>query len=169
MTLCQHDIPPANCAACRDALRNAPRPRRGFNSTVAASDKPISQMSAKQRKRLSLDSEIAEVVKGRDAHICIACKWLWRRDRDCNVVHHIARKKTHKGGGLRDMTGYQIALCNECHQDEHAQNGYDRKLFIEVVENGDMVTHKMWQTVNKEYRACERPAVSNYNPLEQDE
>jgi 5-methylcytosine-specific restriction endonuclease McrA len=122
--------------------------------------KPIAKVSKAQRRRLKMDAVCADEVMSRDSFQCQACRWLDSKNVDASVVHHIARKRTHLGVEVRFRLGYQIALCEECHADEHGQNGLSRKLSITVEGEGDRLT----QRLERAGKQAER-TVSDWNPF----
>jgi hypothetical protein len=150
---------------CRPKVTE-PKPEkpRAFNSTLAAPTKPIAKVSKKHRKVLAMDGVCADEVMSRDGFQCQACRWLDSKNVDATVVHHIARKRTHLGVEVRFRLGYQIALCDECHADEHGQNGLSRKLTITVEGEGARVVQRLARAGKQAERE-----VSDWNPFETDE
>lgn len=148
---------------------------RAFNSTMPAPSKPMNRVSVKGRKIDGWDAICADEALSRDGYICIACKWLWGKERPAEVVHHIQGKNTHHGPERRFMLLWQVSLCNECHADTESQNGHSRWLDIGAFEDVDNSrgTQLFKQTkvvdgqrVTKE---AARPNVANWNPLREED
>jgi hypothetical protein len=139
-----------------------PEKARAFNSTLSAG-KGLSPVGKRGRKLQRLDGLCADEVMSRDGYACQSCQWLDGRKVDAHAVHHIARKQTHRGVDLRFNVGHQVALCFDCHGDEHAQNGMSRKLTITVTPEAEG-SDRVIQRFERGGKWAER-TVTDFNPF----